>query len=904
MIPTREWTKFEIAGLEGFSTDANFEAIEDWTLTKNPYLYFGRIHEPVNYWWYNGIVRPSDPSFKSQTSLDEILDAVIEATIGTEESAYDWTSIYLMTPTITDPNAWIENIVNGKYYDGENEWDSYPAPPKTLDYHDAPYVAAGDFPYSLSNWLWSYKTGEGCWGNLQQENLFRSGFAFWAHLWPPGGNPRALFSGRPMRLKIRYLNAIVNSLNRASVPLAGGVELVLTGLGFHNDEDELNEHAHPAIGWNDSVDKIYFEGLQGQVNPPALTLAAGDYTIDSNTQITIPAGKMPALTAGTYNIKLMKDVVAGGGIPDVYSYAGDFHCDSSGRIRDGRRIELLAADAYADEEKITPLILTKWRFKNKLGVEIIQNWSEIDICTPGTFYDGKITNLSSLRRGISDNDGLFAISDMTVEVANGNREISILLTTNLLKNQLVDIEFIWGNRPYAARQSILQCIVDDHGMKGSTFWALLKDITRKYFQVQVPRYLCTEAEFSDIHENAKGKAMPEVLGLCSVTTGDDLGATEARCVDTVNKSYLVARGSLYSITEVYSDNVLMAGGGVDYDIFYRDGGRTYIDFVLTQGDKKVTFNSAGYMFPDWDSAGGYVQNPAYIIAFAMAFLAEIPIELIDMDLIDALAVDFETAGYDTSGHLNLQAQTTFDIVLLELLSSYGCKGFPGNDGRLKIEKKSIAGVLSTSKHLFDQIDLIRPADRIENLRSAVNLASAIFNYQPVPDKYFGSYSSSRPTSIADFEAEIDGGSVLQFPWTNSENLVRELLRDILYRLGYGDKILSFPISMEHIDDYDLFTNFKYQDPFGPSADGTGEVGRYYYVMSLTYDWRSRTIMVEAIDLQWLLRQYFILGDEDALPVNWNITPDAQRIWGYLCNEITGKFADGEDGKILITEVGL
>jgi hypothetical protein len=56
------------------------------------------------------------------------------------------------------------------------------------------------------------------------------------------------------------------------------------------------------------------------------------------------------------------------------------------------------------------------------------------------------------------------------------------------------------------------------------------------------------------------------------------------------------------------------------------------------------------------------------------------------------------------------------------------------------------------------------------------------------------------------------------------------------------------------------------------------------------------LSIEAQDLSWILRQYLICGDENVLPANWANATDEERIWAFACDEITGRFADGEPGK--------
>lgn len=147
---------------------------------------------------------------------------------------------------------------------------------------------------------------------------------------------------------------------------------------------------------------------------------------------------------------------------------------------------------------------------------------------------------------------------------------------------------------------------------------------------------------------------------------------------------------------------------------------------------------------------------------------------------------------------------------------------------------------------------------------------------------------------------------MDYKWFTSSTLVAQLVRERLQKYGYGGQILHFDLDMHWFTKLDIFHNFQYQDPLGLSSTGAGEQGRYYYVESMDYDFMAGKIRVSAIDLQFLLRQYFILGDEAALAANWSSAGEPDRMYGYLCDETLGvsgegEFADGEPGKILVDE---
>jgi hypothetical protein len=140
-----------------------------------------------------------------------------------------------------------------------------------------------------------------------------------------------------------------------------------------------------------------------------------------------------------------------------------------------------------------------------------------------------------------------------------------------------------------------------------------------------------------------------------------------------------------------------------------------------------------------------------------------------------------------------------------------------------------------------------------------------------------------------------------YPWTDSQALVDQLALEMLAKRGWGDPVLLISLPISWIDEFDILSNFRFQNPFGLSTTGGGEQARYYYIISEAYDFLGEKIDIIAVDLQFLLTAYFVKGDENLLASNWATAGQADRMFAYKCDETTGKFDDGELGKILVDE---
>jgi hypothetical protein len=921
-IPYREWIQFQHISAHYDSLAGWDDQQINWENSRLEYAKSGHYQTtpaPETCREWRGVARPVHNFDVDLVNLNVAIDfyAQTRAQLITQGASAVHNTPKVQAPRYPDsPNTWDSILATGYYRDGINHWSTAPLPSILFvnDYtRTDPYGSAGRWyaPFPTTNFKFygcRYKAGWGpdVWMNKwEYEN---NGLCFQMFN-PEGGTlpgEETSFLWTLLNYRIYYLNPVVNSLSRYSMPPGGGVELKLYGVGLHIGNAELEDttlnpfNAHPPDGWKDDVYHIQFEGLQGQGN----YLLHGhipniDFTVDSNLQITIPAAKMPALPLGSYQIYLMKDRAAfeggGPGVGSAYAYAGDWRAEATGRLYRGTRITFFVGIPGVGKKK--PTVFSKWRFK-KYGGGIDRYYAPIDTITPAVFYDGRILGMSPTTRAISDKGGLFNSSDMDVELANQDKEFSKLLAEYFLKNQIVEFYYGWADQPESWKTASSVLIVDDYNRPGSTFKVRLRDITTKYFKRKVPLYRITAAEYPYAHKNALNKPIPDVLGLASYTETGLGGAVEAFCVDMIAHKYIAAQGSLTSIDQVYSDGVLQPAGL--YSISYEDGGRTYITFTVDMADAKITYNGKGYSFPDWDSAGGYVQNPVYVLGFFLAFLVEVPEDFIDFDSLDALAAKFTADGEGTSGFLILQREQESETILEELLFTMGAQSAFDRTGRFYIERKDLS-VLATDLFIFAQIDTLNQPDFSHNLKSAINRARYRWTHNPASDLYAGGAEATRPSSIADFEEELEGPDFMDFKWTTSAAWAAKRAEEELLKWGYGQPKITFELPLAWIDDIDVLTNFRLQDPFGLSRIGAGEIGRYCYVTSFSADLLGAKIGIEAGDLSWILRQYLFLGDENDLPANWTNATDEERIFAYLCDEVTGRFADGEPGKKMADE---
>jgi len=896
-LPHREWTSIVIRTL-AYNSDNSTWSIDHWTNLHIEDGIIGHGNDSVvpKYWGWHPIIIATD-NYELVSSADQIIDMAIDVELELDDNSAgvgSWDFYPRFMYQLSAPKVWGIDTVTGKYYDGVNPWDNYP-PTGGGAQCERPTLSITDLPYSARLWSPAYALGAAL-SNNSQEYAFRIGFTFYFSQynisWPFNDNEYFKCSFNATKITANFLNPVVNSISRNRFSGNGSEELIIRGLGFNQDNAELNDTSrysgNQSVNWDSIVDEIIFEGQEGQ-GDYTLFRAGGDFSVDSDTKITIPS--MPAMNPGVYKIKLVKiSVLPGVENIDVESYAGEFFADETGKMTSG------VDDFYGmftlvigEAESKAPYFTWEWAWKIA-GELVWKYYAPIDMRAADRFYEGRILSAASAIRSIDDFTGMFQVSDLDVELASNDSEFQKLLAQGYCKNQPVKLYFGWIDEPHGWKERYFQGIVDDYVLSGPIFKATLKDITQKYLRKKMPLYIVTTEEWPNAHENAVGKAIPEVLGLHSLTSGENLGAIEALYIDTTANKYIAAAHPLKEVLEVYADNGLVDSS--DYTVTYDAEGRTFITFTSSQDDKKITYNAEGYSLAAWNSSNGYVQNPAYVLGFFLVYLAEVPIDYIDTDSLDEVADLFEDNGWDECGKLALTELEDASSVFQKLLFSFGIKAWPDREGKLHFGRKDLT-TFDTDKTIIAQTDCINPPVIEFNLRDAVNRIKVCWDFYPAAGVYGGAREFESDASITDFESEIENYETWEYPYVSCEDFAILRAGEDLQRLSYGNRVVSFTLPIDFIDELEIFDTFILQDTFGLSPSGEGEEQHYYYVTSLTYDFQNMTIGVKASDLQWLAGQCFIIGRCSEVVHNYADASQWMKVFGYVGSCATDTLPGGD-----------
>lgn len=139
----------------------------------------------------------------------------------------------------------------------------------------------------------------------------------------------------------------------------------------------------------------------------------------------------------------------------------------------------------------------------------------------------------------------------------------------------------------------------------------------------------------------------------------------------------------------------------------------------------------------------------------------------------------------------------------------------------------------------------------------------------------------------------------EFPWTDDNVLVGDRVEEEFQRRGSGDAKLEITLPVNWIEELDLMTSFRHQDPYAIGLGDEGEREHYYYAESITYNLMDDTMSVIGADLTYLLRQCMIVGRCADMPdAGWMDATEWQRMFAFIADCTTEAFPDGEPAKKL------
>jgi hypothetical protein len=149
-------------------------------------------------------------------------------------------------------------------------------------------------------------------------------------------------------------------------------------------------------------------------------------------------------------------------------------------------------------------------------------------------------------------------------------------------------------------------------------------------------------------------------------------------------------------------------------------------------------------------------------------------------------------------------------------------------------------------------------------------------------------------SIVNYEARLRAPEVV-LEYVRDEATAMDIVQRRLLRMKDPPRHATFAMGLEGANlELGQVINLTHYGGVGPS----GWVGQPIRINRHEFDPHTMTTVLTCEDMRPFLATNFILGDETVLPPLWPAAEAIQRFYGYLADEDTGTFSDGEPGKRL------
>ena len=274
-MPWRQFNFFDFCGLYGYDTtpggtvfdqQANWNAGHLGTIINGD----GKLAAPAGAMvTYQGLFRPYDSSFRSQTSLDHPAFVKFEMTISAPSTNTAGVGTFEFNHGSFDspppPTGWDRSLSTGQEYDGINAWADFPLRENValggfgINFSDT--VTVANLPKNHCVYAPAWTAVANNFGLPRMRDYWYANGWFWRLSNYDIGVPTGWGNGDEFYVNldlnyvtVKYFDPVVNSFSRYWMKPAGGVAVVLSGLGFENSDADIEEggNANPNP-WNDDV---------------------------------------------------------------------------------------------------------------------------------------------------------------------------------------------------------------------------------------------------------------------------------------------------------------------------------------------------------------------------------------------------------------------------------------------------------------------------------------------------------------------------------------------------------------------------------------------------------------------------------------------------------------------------
>lgn len=594
----------------------------------------------------------------------------------------------------------------------------------------------------------------------------------------------------------------------------------------------------------------------------------------------------------------------------------------------------MSFNAEMIKQSITPIVLLSIDFAT--GTE---NYAAKSVTTSSAFYSGKVLSFGGIRRAMPSQNSIGEVSDITVDLDNADGFFSLKLdydTGTPIKNRLATIKMGTEGMPLSDFQTIFAGKIDDYTLKNRVFSVTIKNIVQ-YLPEKPKVGTVTLTEYPHAHADALGKVFPWVYGKAvsvdtSVTSPNKFnnGAIECLYVDNTTGAYrfLIAGHAIKDIPSSSDDatkrdvyQITSAGvtklPNANYTLVKSDGvdGRAYLVFSAASASTftdaagnlaKIRVNVHG-MDSSHDSVGTLLENPVDVFEDMIANMLGLSGSDIDTGSFDDVRTVCDDRLYIAAGAYVTEQDT--QSMLKDFAASFDMKIYTTKANKIGVHIFE-PQIDTAGSEISEQIHILADSWNLKFgtdfngttlSNNVINKLTYKFNLHPALNDYLNSDLVEDATSQSRYGIQEN---TIEYKWTSDSATANDVATRTVFKTKYPYGISDFDLSLYGmVSELSELVEITHSE--APSSDGRGYQNRISEIFVMEYDLDNHKVHYECHDIDFLARQGFFLGSDgsDGNPqvnaADWTDATDFDKKYGYLCDESTGEFSNGDPGKALL-----
>lgn len=492
------------------------------------------------------------------------------------------------------------------------------------------------------------------------------------------------------------------------------------------------------------------------------------------------------------------------------------------------------------------------------------------------YYEGRLIGISTYRRALQQNLGIFEIASMELQFSDVNEALTVLSTTTQIKGTTVTCKVGTRRIPLEAFRTFYEGKIDDFGAGEYSFRILCKD--RLWTLPENPTTgFINETDFPNALPEHLGRPLPLCYGTHAVTAAEDArdrGGWPTSFVDVTSteRVFLIARHPVKAINEVYgfidsigSQELTETTDYVAYPNALLNGEKMAYVKLTASGFAKITDTNGrlGVLTVNvqgredaGDGTGTVLTNPIDILEDLFDnYLGAPPRNGTKFD--EARLVAEERAYVAAGGYLEVQPTDSF---LSDLLNSFNIRTYYDKDGLIAVDIFNPPGPGETLSKIKEEWDVLSDSYSIDVLADLQGAEDAqIVNDIDYSTKRHWSRGHMQAADVAqDADSIALYGSkkfTLETPWGDS-NSAFDLAQRLIFQFRNPVKNITFTMPLRGLL-FDLTDQFDFTHVHGAFTD------RQFEIIEHAFDPQGLTVSLRAKDVEAITQNGFFLDDEDA-----------------------------------------